>query len=247
MLVGPEGPGRDEAARRLTAALLCSEPDAPCGQCRDCRKVQNGTHPDAVLVQRLLNDKKEQRREIVVDQIRQMTSDAVLAPNEAARKVYVIQEADRMNVQAQNALLKALEDPPGHACFILCAASPDGLLPTVRSRCVRAEDTLDREHEIKPLSDLAREYLNLTAAGDRADVTMFCMLRGKLKREETEAFAREVKDAVCDILCARRDNPGLDRDRLFHLERLMATAEDYLRHNVNPKQIFGLLAVETLR
>ena len=52
---------------------------------------------------------------------------------------------------------------------------------------------------------------------------------------------------MCDILCARRDDPGLGREKLFHLSALMDKAEDYLRHNVSPKQIFGVLAVETLR
>ena len=247
MLVGPEDPSRDEAARRLTAALLCPAPNAPCGQCRDCRKVQSGSHPDAMTVQRLLNEKKELRREILVEQIRQMTADAMLAPNEAARKVYVIRDADRMNIQAQNALLKALEDPPGHACFILCAASADALLPTVRSRCVRAEETLGRERTVGPLSELAGAYLNLAAAGDPADVAMFCLLRDKMTREDMENFTGEVKDAVCDMLCGRRAAPGLDRDRLFHLAELMETVEDYLRHNVGIKQISGLLAVETLK
>ncbi len=246
MLTGPEGPDRDRAARRLAAALLCTGAEKPCGACRDCRKVLAGIHPDVVTVAREQRD-KELRREILVGQIRQMTADAVLAPNEAARKVYIIDQADRMNDRAQNALLKALEDPPGHACFILCAASADALLPTVRSRCVRAEEAVDRRAETRELSDLARAYLETAASGDRAEMTLFCMNRTKLSREETESFAGEVKDAVCDILCARRPDPGLGRDRLFHLAELMETAEDYLRHNVQPKQIFGLLAVETLR
>ena len=247
MLIGPEGPERVEAARKLAAALLCSGDKPPCGQCRDCRKVLSGVHPDVTLVSRQEGD-KGLHREILVDQIRQVTSDAVVAPNEADRKVYVITQADRMNVQAQNALLKALEDPPGHVCFILCAAAADGLLPTVRSRCVRAEDVTAQGSETAgELSDFAREYLNAAASGDLTAVTMFCMLRVKLSREDTEAFAGEVKAAACDILCGRRADPGLGREKLFHISALMDKAEDYLRHNVSPKQIFGVLAVETLR
>ncbi len=245
MLVGPEGPERDEAARRLAAALLCSAPDPPCGQCRDCRKAAMGVHPDLVTVERQTGE-KGLHREILVDQIRQMTADAAVAPNEAGRKVYVIAQADRMNAQAQNALLKALEDPPGHACFILCTAAADALLPTVRSRCVRGGDVPVGE-ETAELSELAGEYLRAAARGDRAEVTMFCMLRTKLSREETETFAAQVRAAAGDILCGRRSDPGLGRDRLFHISALMDRAEDYLRHNVSPRQVFGLLAVETLR
>ncbi len=246
MLLAPEGPERDEAARRLAAELLCTGAEPPCGQCRDCRKVLAGIHPDVTVVTRESRD-KGLRQDIVVGQIRAMTADAQLAPNEAARKVYIIDQADRMNAQAQNALLKALEDPPGHACFILCAASADALLPTVRSRCVRTGEAAGRRARSRELPDLVRGYLEAAASGDRAETVMFCMNRTKLSREDTEAFAGQVKDAVCDILCGRLADPGLGRETLLHLDALMDKTEDYLRHNVQPKQIFGLLAAETLR
>lgn len=246
MLLAPEGPERDQAARRLAAELLCAQPEPPCGQCRDCRKVLEGIHPDVTVVAREAGT-RGLRQDIVVGQIRAMTADAQLAPNEAARKVYVIDQADRMNTQAQNALLKALEDPPGHACFILCAASADALLPTVRSRCVRTGETAGRREQSRELSDLARGYLEAVASGDLAQVVMFCMNRTKLSREDTEAFADQVRDGVCDILCGRLADLGLGRETLLHLDALMTKTEDYLRHNVQPKQIFGLLAAETLR
>ena len=245
MLIGPEGSERDDAARELAAALLCPADAPPCGQCRDCRKVLAGTHPDVIWVGREKRD-GDLRRDILVGQIRQMTADAVLAPNEAARKVYVIDQADRMTQQAQNALLKALEDPPGHACFILCAASAEALLPTVRSRCVRTEAGRRRETGGE-LSELVRGYLEAAASGDRAQIVLYCMNRTKLSREETEAFAGQVRDAVCEILCGRAADPGLGREALLHLAALMEKTEDYLRHNVQPKQIFGMLAAETLR
>ena len=246
MLLAPEGPARDAAARRLAAELLCAGPEPPCGQCRDCRKVLAGIHPDVTVVTRETGS-KGLRQDIVVGQIRAMTADAQLAPNEAARKVYIVDQADRMNAQAQNALLKALEDPPGHACFILCTASADALLPTVRSRCVRTGEGGERQERDRGPSDLARGYLEAAASGDLAQTVMFCMNRVKLSREETEDFAGQVKDAVRDILCGQMADPGLGREKLLHLAALMDKTEDYLRHNVQPKQIFGLLAAETLR
>ena len=246
MLLGPEGPERDRAARELAASLVCGAAKPPCGVCRDCRKAMEGIHPDVILVERERRD-KELRREILIGQIRAMTADAQLAPNEAARKVYIIAQADRMNQQAQNALLKALEDPPGHACFILCAVSADALLPTVRSRCVRVSAGREERERAGDMAQLAAAYLEAAAGGDAAEVALFCMSRAGLSREDTESFAGTVRDAVCDILCGRARDPGLGRDRLFRLAELMEKAEDYLRHNVAPKQIFGVLAVETLR
>ena len=112
MLVGPDTPERQASVTRLAAELLCPAADGPCMECRDCRKVFAGLHPDVINVERQPGDKGQLHREILVDQIRQAAADAVVAPNEAERKVYVIREADHMNVPAQNALLKALEDPP---------------------------------------------------------------------------------------------------------------------------------------
>jgi len=151
-----------------------------------------------------------------------------------------------MNIPSQNALLKALEDPPGHTSFLLCTTAADALLPTIRSRCIRVDDS-NREPALAPLSDLAKAYLDTAAAGDPGDTTLFCMLRCRLSREETEDFLTEILAALGDILCCRRPNPGLTRDHIFHLTALFEKEQDYLRHNVSPKQIFGVLAAETLR
>lgn len=246
IITGPDASRRRETAMQLAASLLCTGDNPPCARCRDCRKVFGGIHPDVIFVGRQPDSKGQLHRELLVDQIRNMTSDAVIAPNEASRKVYVLPEADRMNIPAQNALLKALEEPPGHACFLLCAAAADSLLPTVRSRCIRVDDTA-RTDAAKPLSPLTEAYLQTAASADPAEMTLFCMLRTKLSKEDTETFLSETADALTDILCARRPDPGLTREQIFHISALMDRAQDYLRHNLSPKQIFGVLAAETLR
>ena len=244
LLTGPDGAVRD-AATRLAAALLCTEPDAPCGRCRNCRKVFAGVHPDVVTVERQPGDKGQLRREIVVEQIRQATADAVVMPNEAERKVYLIREADRMNTAAQNALLKALEDPPGHACFILCAAASDALLPTVRSRCVRQDDS-PREDELPALTELCRAFLELAASGDSAEMTRFCLLRARLDREEADGLLEEIEAALSDVLCGRRAAPGLGTETIFRMTDTLRQGREYLRRNVSPRQVFGLLAAEMI-
>ena len=242
-LIGPDGPGRGRAVTELTAALLCPEPDAPCGRCRDCRKVYAGIHPDVIFVDRQTDEKGRLRQELLVGQIRAITSDAYIAPNEANRKVYVIREADRMNTAAQNALLKALEEPPGHTSFILCAAAAEALLPTIRSRCVRIDDT-ERGTASAGLSDLAREYLRLLAEGAPADMTRFCLMRAKLSREDAEALLTELGDALDGILRGDLENPGLDAGRILSAARRLDRAGELLRRNIAPKQIFGLLAAQ---
>jgi len=243
MLVGPDTPERQNEAVRMAATLLCRETDAPCGKCRDCRKVFSGTHPDVILVERGVTEKGQQRREILVDQVREITTDAVVAPNEAERKVYIIREADKLNTSAQNALLKALEDPPGHACFILCTTASDALLPTVRSRCVRIDEE-KREEPAVPMSEAAKQFLVLYGKGDSAEMTRFCFLRSRLEREDADAFLEELVNALCDISCSRLTMPGIDTEKALRLNALLEQARDYLRHNVSAKQVFGLLAAD---
>ena len=243
MLTGPDGPARRRAVTELCAALLCPEADPPCGQCRDCRKVRAGIHPDVITVRRQPDEKGRMRQKIVVDQARDMVADAYVAPNEARRKVYVIEEAETMNTEAQNALLKALEEPPGHACFVLCAAAPDALLTTVRSRCVRLDET-DRNAQTAPLSDLARAYIDLLAGDDPAAMTRFCLMRAKLTREEADALLEEIAAALTDILCARRKGPALTAARVLAAQAHLARGRELLARNIGVKQVFGLLCAQ---
>ena len=121
-------------AERLTAVAICgaAEGTKPCMSCEHCRKLSGGIHPDVIYVGRL-----QKKREILVEQIREIKRDVILLPNEAERKVYVVNAADTMNISAQNAFLQMLEEPPSYAVFILVTENPTALLPTIRSRCVR--------------------------------------------------------------------------------------------------------------
>lgn len=247
MLVAAEEQTGREAAEKLASALLCSAEDAPCGRCRDCRKSTAGVHPDRIWLQREKDDKGNPKREIQVGQIRSMTADAAVAPNESRRKVYIIAEADRMNLQAQNALLKSLEDPPGHACFILITRAADALLPTVRSRCVRVEGPRAAETPAAELSPFAREYLALAAAGDRAGLMLFCMNRTKLSREEMQELLEQLREQLCEAACGRSPVPGLTAEAIFHISALCDRAERMLRRSLTVRQVLGLMAAETLR
>jgi DNA polymerase-3 subunit delta' len=133
LFTGPTGIGKSRAAFLLAAHAACtSEAARPCATCAPCRQVLAGTHPDLQIVA-LPRGKKE----IGVDLARALKHFAHLQSVSARRKVAIIDDADRLSIAAQNALLKTLEEPPGHALLILISASPGGLLSTVRSRCQR--------------------------------------------------------------------------------------------------------------
>ena len=132
IISGPAGSGKHTLARLLCGAMLCTSPAGkrPCGHCVPCKKVFSGIHPDVSVI-----SGAKEGRPISVDQVRQLRSDAYIRPNEGERKIYLLEDADRMNTSAQNAMLKLLEEGPGYAAFLLLAENAGGLLQTVRSRC----------------------------------------------------------------------------------------------------------------
>lgn len=232
---------RSAAARELAAAMLCqSGGSSPCRTCRDCRKVFSGLHPDIIPVERELDTKGNLRREIYVDQIRAIIADSVILPNEAARKVYLIREAELMNGAAQNTLLKLLEEPPGHVSLILCAPNAGTLLDTVRSRCVELSSNDDADACAGESTLLAKEYLRVLELEDRAELFLFCCAGGKLSHEQMGGFIAAAQALVVDVLC-RRQSSTLSREKLLAVSRLLQRAEEYLSANVNVKHIFGML------
>jgi len=161
LVQGTPGAGQFELALALAQAWLCEAPTdinlerRPCGRCASCRLVQSQTHPDLLIViPEALREslgwtsdgtadepgseraaKAKPSKEIKVDAVRRVVAFAQTTSARGRGKVIVLHPAERMNHIAANTLLKTLEEPPGHARFILCSTAPDGLLPTIRSRC----------------------------------------------------------------------------------------------------------------
>jgi DNA polymerase III subunit delta' len=135
LLVGPPRVGKTTLALDLVAGLLCLSPDAPdrpCRACAACRKIDHGNHPD---VHRLAPEGAGQQ--IRLGQVQSLTSALALMPLEGRFRMAVIEQAHRLNPDAQNALLKTLEEPHPDVVLILAADESSGLLPTVVSRCAR--------------------------------------------------------------------------------------------------------------
>lgn len=128
---GVPGCGRKKTALTLIQALFCTSlPDDACGVCPSCRKIEGGNHPDIHMIAPLPD-----KRDISIEQLRDMQHDLALRPYEAPRKACIIDPAERMSVSAANSLLKTLEEPPGNALIILLTENAGMLLTTVRSRC----------------------------------------------------------------------------------------------------------------
>jgi DNA polymerase III subunit delta' len=127
VFAGPEGCGKQLAARAFAAALLCAR--GGCGACRDCRLALEDRHPNEFLVE-------PEGRDIHVDTVRdEVWHPAFRTAPEPGRKVFAIREADRLNPAAADVLLKVLEEPPQDAVTMLSSARPHELPPTILSRC----------------------------------------------------------------------------------------------------------------
>lgn len=128
---GIEGVGKKLCAKIFSQALVCESADnVPCGTCSLCIQAQAMTLPDIIYLQ-----KDKDKASIGVENVRQqIISEVYLKPRNASRKVFVIEEGDILSVEAQNALLKVLEEPPYYVTFIICVTSKEKLLSTVLSR-----------------------------------------------------------------------------------------------------------------
>lgn len=137
IIEGAKGSGRHTLAYQIAAALSCEKRDddglpLPCGLCPSCKKILSGNSPDLIFVQ-----KDPTKTQLGVDIIRAVREDVRLLPNDTDHKVYVIEDAQIMNDQAQNAFLLTLESPPPYVVFLLLCEDSGVLLETVRSRAPR--------------------------------------------------------------------------------------------------------------
>ena len=152
ILNGERGSGKKMLANLFAMTLLCETGDnEPCGKCHSCKQAESGNHPDIIRVPH------EKPNSISVDDIRTQVNNTVdIKPYQGPYKVYIIPQADMMTPQAQNAILKTIEEPPSYAVFLLLTENAETLLPTINSRCVmlklrNIKDTLIKKYLMENL------------------------------------------------------------------------------------------------
>ena len=135
LFTGPAGIGKRTLAALFARALLCAQASPPCGQCRNCALTARGSHPDLLTVEPAVSGRSVRTAKIRIELVRALIHDVQLKPVEAQRRVARILRFDAASDEAQNALLKTLEEPPGQVVLLLTAERADDLLPTIVSRC----------------------------------------------------------------------------------------------------------------
>ena len=193
ILNGERGAGKKMLADLFAATLLCEKggPD-PCNECHSCRQAESGNHPDIIKVTH------EKPNSISVDDIREQVNNTIMIkPYQGPYKVYIIPQADMMTTQAQNALLKTIEEPPEYAVIMLLTENADTLLPTINSRCVmlklrNIKDTLIKKYlmETMQVPDYKADMCTAFAQGNMGRAIMLA---------NSEHF-NEIRDEAVQLL-----------------------------------------------
>lgn len=217
---GIEGVGKKLCAKLFSQALVC-ETHTACGVCPMCVQARASTHPDIITLK-----KDKDKASVGVDNVReQIISEVYLKPRNAARKIFIIDAGDELSVEAQNALLKVLEEPPSYVTFIICVTSKEKLLSTVLSRSQtvtffplstdEVSQYLTKNHDIEPDSaetiaklsqgsiGVARELCsdsNKQARIEKSINALINLKKNSLRLREMVEFLTEEKENITEII-----------------------------------------------
>ncbi len=218
----------------IAAAAVCENISAPCGECHDCHLTQINSHPDVTRV-----TAAEGKKFLSVDQIRQLRADAYVKAHSAQHRVFIIEDAYRMNESAQNALLKVLEEPPKNVVFILMAPSKTFLLDTIISRCTLLA-TLTAQQDNSIFFDLANKFIDLLLSGSEYELITLLSPLEKSRNDAQEFFSALAVCAADRI----KNKSGHARviDRLFDDTKYYL---DLLATNINLSLLISLATIRS--
>ena len=192
------GENADTYADTLAAYLLCENMiNAPCSACNTCKKILTSTHPDVITV-----TGGETKKSFHIDKIRDMRSDAYILPNEASYKVYILKDVQNLTEQAQNALLKILEEPPSFVVFVLIADSTRALLSTILSRVVKVQLPINDKANAKSETKASILSVEITKAILSANSCDLLLATSELIKSKNPAFLSQTFKDVKDTLCS---------------------------------------------
>lgn len=222
IISGEADSGKKMLARAFATTLQCEKGGSePCGTCQSCIQAKSGNHPDIITVTH------EKPNIISVDEIREQVIDSIcIKPYKSRYKIYIIPDAQLMNAQAQNALLKTVEEPPEYGILMLLTSNIDKLLPTVQSRCVVLNTKPVRERDM--LNYLKNEM------GLTEEKAYFCLdfAQGNLGKAIKLAGNDEYARIVASVVSVLKNIQELDVDDLTKavsdIEQFKLSINDYM-------------------
>ena len=222
ILYGETGAGKKMLAYTFAAALQCEKKTGePCMECDSCKKAAGKNHPDIIT----LTHNKDQV--ITVDEVReQLVNDISIKPYSSPYKIYIVPDAELMNEQAQNAVLKTIEEPPEYAVILLLTNNIDILLPTIRSRCVRLDLKLVDDGIIK---NYLMERMHIPDYQAELDASLAQGSVGRARRAaSSEVFAEISRNAMHILTCVEEMEAHEVADVVKEIAGNRQVIQDYL-------------------
>lgn len=269
LIGGPSGSGKSILATEIAAAMNCEAKDnreisLPCGKCNCCRRIYEGNHPDVKTLA-----KKKDKATLGVDAIKEFREDMFLSSTESEYKIYVIDDAECMTPEAQNALLKVLEEPPTSVIILLLAKECDRILTTIKSRAqyipmsrfddrAIAEWLLSENAEARTLKALDPERFSGLIMSSDGRLGLAKKLVSKKLLDESEEERTEIinliraigqKASYANIYEALSHFPTKRNDLSLALERLMSALRDLIvsKYDSNARTVFFTDVSEAIR
>lgn len=251
ILNGEKGSGKKMLASLFAMTLQCEKGGKePCGECHSCIQAKSNNHPDIIRVQH------EKPNTISVDDVRtQVNNDIVIKPYSSPYKIYIIPEADLLSVQAQNALLKTIEEPPEYAVIFLLTENAESMLPTIMSRCVMLKlrnirTTLIRKYlmEIMGVPDYKADICAAFAQGNMGRAIMLASSDhfNEIK-EEALQLLRHINDMeMSEIVAAIKRINAYKLDVNDYLDIIMIWYRDVLIYKAT-KDLNGVVFADQLK
>ena len=249
-----------QAVDIIATTAVCSQrlSSGPCYICKHCLKASRKTHPDIIYL-----NKPADKKDFPIDQIRQLKSDVIITPNEAELKVYIINDAHLMNVPAQNAFLKILEEPPKFVVFILNTDTPVKLLKTTLSRCILiktdkpaqpefsekdntiGEENLSDDIDISP-HQLATEFFIAVEEGNPA-IVEFMFKLDKLNKTQFINLVSFMRNEIVILLRPKPvGNVKISDKNLVFIDKLLTKTYEFIDQNVSVGHISGYICANLL-
>ena len=219
--------GKEFIAKIFAMALQCEKDGInPCGVCHSCRQAATDNHPDII---KIIHEKPNT---ISVDDIRtQINNDVVIKPYTGPYKIYIMNEAEKMNSQAQNALLKTLEEPPAYAVIILLTTNLDAMLPTILSRCV----VLNMK---SAPDDLVKKFLmeEMMIPDYKAEVCV-AFARGNVGKAKLLASSEEFENIKNDVLGLLKNIHNME------LNEIVVSVKKISEYKLNINDYLDIMAI----
>ena len=186
LFIGIEGIGKRQIAQEFSKMLLCLGEEKYCNKCKSCIEFDTNNNPDFMQI-------NPDGNSIKIEQIREMQRKVIEAPIISKKKIYIIDDADTMTKEAQNCLLKTLEEPPAYACIILIASNENNILTTIKSRCTIIKFEKISDEDIK-------KYLKEKYEINDINDNLLQAFQGSVGKAETLKDKQDLYDSIFNII-----------------------------------------------